>query len=166
MLRRATLPLDANLTFRATQVRDLLDRGGSRAYTIGQRGVAHGVRMLSDLVRPALAGGSDSESSPSGEEEQWECADCNRVFASKHSLGQHCRATGHDPADHDSDSDRSGSGSGGSGSYGQDDSDEDDSEGSDSDSDSDDGGAFRCRTCGQGFRTRGSLLQHSHAKRH
>ena len=132
-------------------MRDLLDRGGSRAYTLGQRGVARGVRMLSDLVRPALAA-AGSESSSSGVEEEWACADCDRVFASEHSLGQHCRATGHDPAGSDSGS--------GSSWYSQDDSDEDDS-----DSGSD-GGAFRCRTCRQGFRTWGSLLQHSRAKRH
>ena len=134
-------------------MRDLLDRGGSRAYTLGQRGVAHGVRMLSDLVRPALAA-AGSESSSSGTEEEWACADCDRVFASEHSLGQHCRATGHDPAGSDSGS--------GSGWYSQ----EDDSDQDGSDEDGSDGGAFRCRTCRQGFRTRVSLLQHSGAKRH
>jgi hypothetical protein len=137
------------------QVRDLLDRGGSRAYTLGQRGVARGVHMLSDLVRPAL--GSCSEPSSSGGEEEWACADCNRVFGSEHALGQHCRATGHNPAESDSDS-RSGSGWSSR--------DNSDDNGSDSDSDNSDRGGFRCRTCRQGFQTKGALIQHSRAKRH
>ncbi len=133
-------------------MRDLLDRGGSQAYTLGRQEVANGIRLLSDLVRACPALGSDSESS-SGGEGGWECADCSRLFASERALGQHCRATGHDPAGSDSDSES-----------GRDDSDEDDSD-SDEEGGSD-GGEFHCRACRQGFRTKGALVQHSRAKRH
>ena len=108
--------------------------------------------MLSALAPPALAGprgGSDSGSgSGSGE---FRCGDCGRAFGNEHALAQHCRAKGHDPEDSD-----------GSWESGY----SDDSDFSDVSDDSDDGARFHCRTCRQGFGTKGALLQHSRAKGH
>ncbi len=142
--------------------------------------------MLSELVRPALASGYDSSSSG----EEWRCADCDRAFASERALGQHCRATGHDPADSSSgsgseewrcaDCDRTFASERALGQHcratGHDPADSSSGSGSDwtsvcdsdgaSDDSGSDGGWFHCRTCRRGFGTRRSLLQHSSAKGH